>query len=112
MTYIPCAKIAINGLHASQVRVAGKQVAVQLGIQLIERGAVTDGDVIDLVHGGRGALTPALSQRERKITHRGGQQVGLHHVGNKAKVAAGFTIAVDIDGLAFDHAGNPLGDDR
>ena len=67
-------------------------------IQLVQRSAITHGHVVNLVHG-------------LGVLRGGGQQVGLHHVGNEAEVAAGFTIAVDIDGLTFDHAGDPLGDD-
>lgn len=98
VAHVARAEVAVHGLGALQVRVAGKQVAVQLGIQLIERGAITDGDVIDLVHG-------------FGVLRGGGQQVGLHHIGNKAEVAAGFSVAVDEDGLAFDHAGDPFWDD-
>ena len=35
----------------------------------------------------------------------------MNHVGNKAEVTAGFAVAVDVDGLALDQAGNPLGND-
>ena len=35
----------------------------------------------------------------------------MHDVGDEAEVAAGFAIAVDVDGLALDQAGNPLGND-
>jgi hypothetical protein len=38
-----------------------------------------------------------------------GQQVGLHNVRNFAKVSASFAIAIDINLIALDHAGNPLG---
>ena len=41
----------------------------------------------------------------------GGQQVGLYGVGDKAKVAAGFAVAVDVDGFAFEECGRPFGDD-
>ena len=41
----------------------------------------------------------------------GGQEVGLDGVVYVAEVAAGFAVAVDVDGLALDHAGNPFGDD-
>ena len=98
MAHIASAEVAVHGLGALQVRVAGKQVAVQLGIQLIERGPVAHGHVVNLVHG-------------FGVLRGSGQQVGLHHVGNKAEVAAGFAVAIDVDRLALDHAGNPLGDD-
>ena len=35
----------------------------------------------------------------------------MDRVCNKAEVAAGFAVAVDVDGLAFNHAADPLGDD-
>ena len=41
----------------------------------------------------------------------GGEQVGLNHVGDEAEVAAGFAVTVDVHGIAFDQAGNPLGED-
>ena len=99
MTHVSCTEVAVNGFHASQVRVAGKQIEMKLLVQLIKRSAITHGHVVNLVHG-------------FGVLRGGGQQVGLHHVGNEAEVAAGFTVAVNIDGLAFDHAGDPLGNDR
>ena len=111
VAHVARAKVAVDELGALQMGVKRQQVAVQLGVQLVEGGAVAYGYVVDLVDGGWGALSPALSQWEREFIHGGGQQVGLHHVGNKAEVAAGFTVAVDIHRLALDQAGNPLRDD-
>ena len=39
-----------------------------------------------------------------------GQQVGLHNVRNVAKIFASFAFAIDINLIALDHTGNPLGD--
>ena len=67
-------------------------------IQLVERSTVADGNVVNLIDG-------------LWIFRGGGQQVDLSHVLNEAEVATGFSIAIDIDGLAFNHACNPLWDD-
>ena len=67
--------------------------------QLVQRRAIADRDVVDLVDGVR-------------ILGGGGKQVGLDGVVDVAEVAAGFAVAVDIDRLVLDHAGDPLRDDR
>ena len=98
VAHIGGAKVAVHGLGILQVQVAWQQIAPQPGIQFVQRGAVAHGHVVNLVDG-------------RGVGRGGGQQVGLHHVGNKAEIAAGFAVAIDVNGLALDHAGNPLGDD-
>ena len=98
MAHVGGAKVAVGGLRALQVRIVRQQIFVQLGVQLVERGAVAHGYVVNLVHG-------------FCVLRGGGQQVGLHHVGNKAEVTAGFAVAIDVNGLALDHAGDPFGDD-
>ena len=65
--------------------------------RVVQRGAVADGDVVDLV-----ARLGAFAG--------GGQQVGLDGVGDVAEVAAGFAVAVDVDRLALEQRGSPLGD--
>lgn len=40
-----------------------------------------------------------------------GQKVGLNDIGDIAKVASGFSIAIDVDWLSLDHRGNPGRDD-
>ena len=47
----------------------------------------------------------------RGIVRDGGEQVGLHYIVDKAEIAAGFAVAVDIHRFALDHAGDPLRDD-
>src|SRR5450830_1279777 len=78
--------------------VTGQQIEMQLLIQLVKRGAVTHGHVINLIHG-------------FGVLRGGGEQVGLHHIGNKTEVAAGFAVAIDEDRFALDHTGGPLGYD-
>lgn len=97
VAHIAGAKAAVNGLHTGADAVGGK-VAAQQTEKGIEGGAVAHGHVVDLVHG-------------LGVLRCGGQQVGLHHVGNKAEVAAGFTVAIDVNRFALDQAGNPFGDD-
>ncbi len=86
---------------------------MKLLIQLIERGAVADCDVIDLVDGGRERRhgLPRFARNDgggRGCGHGGGEQIGLDGVVDVAEIAAGFAVAVDEDGLALDHAGDPL----
>jgi len=73
----------------------------QSGFQRIEQGvkggSVAQGYVVHLILG---------------ICSCGGREnIDLHHVFDEAKVAAGFTVAVDEDLIALDHGGGPFGDD-
>lgn len=81
-----------------QMWVVGQQVEVKLRIQLVKGGSVAYGNVVNLING-------------FWMFSGGGQQVDLSHVLNEAEVATGFSIAIDVDGLAFNHARNPLWDD-
>ena len=71
---------------------------LELGVQLVERGYAAYGNVVNLIDG-------------FCAWRAGGQQIGLHHVGDVAKVSAGFSVAIDVNRLVLDHAGDPLGDD-
>lgn len=110
VAHVARAEVTVHRLFPLQVRVKRQQVAVQLGIQLVEGSTVAYGYVVDLVDGGDGLRVVARNDRGGGC-RRGGQQVGLHHILNKAEVAASFTVAVDVDRLALDEAGNPLGND-
>lgn len=98
MPHITRPKVAVHRFRVLQMGIQRQQVFVKLGVEFIQRGTVAHCHVVNLVHcigAGRG----------------GSQQVGLDHVGNKAKVAAGFAVAVDVDGLVLDQAADPFGYD-
>ena len=97
MAHVTGAKVAVHGLYAGADAVGGEVVAQQ-GEQDVERGAVTYCYVIDLVPG-------------FWVFSSGSQQVGLHGVGHEAEVTAGFTVAVDIYGVALQQCGCPFGND-
>lgn len=97
MTHIPRPEVAVSGLGGRPYAVQD-EVVTQQSKQGVERGAITHGHVIDLIPGlrvGRGS----------------GQQVGLHGIGDKAEVAAGFAVAVDVHHLALQQGGGPFGND-
>lgn len=93
-------------------RYDGLKVVAQQAKELIQGGSVAHGYVVDLVERRWGGCTrlPGFARYDATCS-RCGQQVGLHGVGHKAKVAAGFAIAIDVDGLAFDQRIGPFGDD-
>ena len=79
---------------------------------MVEGGAVAYGYVVDLVQWGRGGRgLPRFARNDGGGGRCGGQQVGLHGVVHVAKVAAGFAVAVDVNGFAFEECGGPFGDD-
>ena len=65
--------------------------------EFVQGGALAEGHVVDLVAG--------------LVLSEAGEEVGLHDVVDVAEVAAGLAVAVDVDGLATDEAGEPLGYD-
>jgi len=95
VAHVAGAEIAVHGLHGGFHAVGG-QVVAQQGEQGVECGAVADGHVVDLV-------------ARLGASAGGGQQVGLHGVGYEAEVAAGFAVAVDVDRIALEQRGRPLG---
>jgi len=94
VAHIAGAEVAVHGLYGGFHAVGG-QVVAQQAEQGVERGAVADGHVVDLV-----ARLGAFAGS--------GQQVGLHGVGDVAEVAAGFAVAVDVDGIALEQRGRPF----
>ncbi len=94
---VPSPEFAVCRLYNRINHLAFERIA-QCKEKLIERGAVANGDVVDLV---------ACFWAGRC----GSQQVGLHSVGHIAKVPAGFPVTVDVDGLALEQCGRPFGDD-
>ncbi len=97
-------KFAVDGLRVCDaclgigLRHDRREAVAQRKEQFVERGSVAHSHVVNLVAGlWAGGC--------------GGQQVGLHSVGHVREVAAGFTIAVDVDGLALEQCGRPFGDD-
>lgn len=97
VAHVSGAEVAVSGLGVG-VYTVGAEVVAQEVEELVKGGAVANGYVVDLVEGGRRCC--------------GRQEVGLDCVGNKAEVAAGFAVAVDVDGLALEQGGCPFGDDR
>lgn len=97
VTHVARAEVAIDR-GADVLHAVGGQGSLQGAIQILQRGAPPHSNVVHLV--------------ARCHVQRGGsQQIGLHGVLNKAKVTAGFAVAVDEDLLAFDHGRRPFGDD-
>lgn len=98
MAHVARAEVAIDRSCLLQMGVDQQQILAQLLIQLIQRCALADGNVVDLI--------------DSFLIFSGScQQIDLSHVLDEAEVATGFSIAIYVDGLAFDHARNPLGDD-
>ncbi len=96
MAHVAGAEIAVDGLDGG-FHAVGSQVVAQQAEQGVEGGAVADGDVVDLV-------------ARLGVFAGGGQQVGLYGVGDVAEVAAGFAVAIDVDGIALEQRGRPFGD--
>jgi len=106
--HIARAKVAVHGMGIGTQTVGG-QVVAQQAKEDVERGAVAHRHVIDLiqcrVHG-----LPRFARNDG-LGGGGGQQVGLHGVGDIAKVAAGFAVAVDVYRFALQQCGSPFRDD-
>ncbi len=66
--------------------------------EFVQGRTFSEGDVVDEV--------------ARRVLRAGGEDVGLHHVVDIAEVTRGFTVAVDMHGLALQEGGEPLRDDR
>lgn len=103
VTHIASSKGSVAGLAGRDrwqcfTRLRVLDVVAQQCKEHIKRGAIPHGHVVYLIAG-----ISLLRGRS--------QQVCLHGVGHKAEVAAGFAVAVDVDGLAFKQCGRPFGDD-
>ena len=98
VTHVARSEVAIARLHVAQLREAGRECIADGREEGVERGALADGDVVNLIDGGR-------------IGHGRGQEVGLHGVVDVAEVTAGLAIAVDEDVRAAEEGGSPGGDD-
>ena len=109
MAHVARAKVTINGFCIKQMRIVRQQVKTQLLVQFVKRGAVANGNVIDLVSGRHIYLDSRLRGNDG-IRNGGGEEVDLAHVFDKAEIAAGFSVAVDKDRFVFNHAGDPLRD--
>ena len=90
-------EVLIDRANVPQVRIPGQELLTQTRIELIEGGSGADSNIIDLVH----RLCPF---------HRRREEIGLDDIGHVTKVTAGFTIAIDKDGLVSQHRGDPFGD--
>ena len=95
VAHVAGAEVGVVGLFVVAHVLVGELLADQVE-QLVKAGAGVAGHVVDLVlvfvGGG------------------GGEQVGLHGVVNEAEVTAGFAVAVDAHGVAFDHRRGPFWD--
>jgi len=91
----PGAEVAVHGLLGGFDAVGG-QVVAQQAERGVERGAVADGYVVNLV-------------ARLGVCAGGGQKVGLHGVGDVAEVAAGFAVAVDVGRIALEQRRRPFG---
>ncbi len=85
MAHVSGPEAAIDRLGAGGDAVGPQPVAKQLE-QCGQRGAVANRHVVDLA-------VPLA------VVAGGGEQVGLHGVRDVAEIAAGFSVAVDVDGL-------------
>ncbi len=94
VSHVARTKIAVFGLGVGWYA-KWHQVVPHQGKQLFEGSAVAHGHVVDLVSG--------IFAGSRC------QQVGLDGVLNEREVAAGFTVAVDEDCLAFEQGRYPFG---
>src|SRR6266850_547682 len=93
----------VAGAEVLVLRSAGLEVRImrqEAGAEYFEEGiqarAVAKADVVNLVDG-------------VFADGGGGEEVGLNHVFDVAEIAAGFAVAVDVDGLFFDHGRDPGG---
>ena len=100
-------KVAVHGLGVS-AHAVGSQVDAQQGKQFVECGAVTHSHVVNLIQCGIHEL-PRFARNDG--LDGGSQQVGLHGIRNKAEIAAGFTVAVDINLSASQQRCCPFWDD-
>jgi hypothetical protein len=75
------------------------QVVAQVGVELVQADAIVHRNVVNLVDG-------------LGFVGGGREDVGLHRVGQEAKVVAGFAVAVDEDALLANHIGDAFGDHR
>jgi len=92
MPDIPRPEILIDRATVPQVRIPRHEFLAQKPIELIESRSGTDSNVIDPVDGLR-------------LFHGGREEVGLDDIRHVTKVTAGFTIAINMDGLVSDHGG-------
>jgi len=99
MSNITGTKIAVNRLGILQQEMPDNQPIPQEDKKFVQIGALADSHIVNLVRG-------------RFVLNGGGQQVGLDGVLDVAKIAAGFTVAVDVDGFVLEQGGDPLGDYR
>ena len=95
MAYVAGAEIAVDRLESGQMREFRREQGTDGFEQLVQRGAVANGHVVDLVD-------------RVRVRAGGGEQVGLDDVVDVAEVAAGFAVAVDVHRLVVDHARHPL----
>ena len=66
-------------------------------VQLIQRGAIANADIVDLVLG--------------FIASHGRHDIGLHDIVDIAEVPAGLAVAVDLDGFVSQHRRHPFRND-
>lgn len=98
VSHVARSEVAIARLNVAQMREAGRECRADGREEGVERGALADGDVVNLIDGGR-------------LGHGRGQEVGLHGVVDVAEVAASLAVAVDEDVCAAEEGGGPFGDD-
>src|ERR1700682_5315710 len=95
--YVAFAKRAIHALYAGAA-FAAYETAQHLE-QLIQRCALTDCNVVDVVHRAR-------------IAGQGGEQICLDCIADEAEVPGGLAVTVDLDGRAGQHGVHPAGNHR
>src|SRR5215208_4581077 len=99
MANVAGASILVNRSLFRDRRIDLPQCALDHLKQLVECGPFTNCDIEDLI------------QRSR-VLRSSCEQIRLNHIVNKAKIAARFAIAKNVDRMSLEHRVDPARDDR